>query len=380
MLIILGIDTNSFAQDIQDSTILSRKQRKVLEKERMYGSVERETKFGTNVQKISRTIYVMNYKGYDTNYVALPKHPFLINVSYLGLNFRHTMYAPSLDHPELESSSLRLTNNMTHRINLGFFYRGMGMNFGFALGNKTRRNLDFSFYARRFGLEISHQRINGSPGEFVYGDEDPYKVGTRDGEGVDVQSLKIGGFLVINPKRFSYPAVLKFSTIQKKTAGGFFVSATYFHCSTDASKAVPYQIVYNANRFTIKSNQLALGAGYGINIVPSGWKICLHAAVTPTLLTSFHGTLKYEGGNSFSPSEEYTKKLNEWMQMLKDKYDDKADFTFCLQYRAGLVYNVSERIVLGANVVVNDFETGNTSMFKASTQSTNVMATFGIRF
>ena len=36
--------------------------------------------------------------------------------------------------------------------------------------------------------------------------------------------------------------------------------------------------------------------------------------------------------------------------------------------------------VLGANVVVNDFETGNTSMFKASTQSTNVMATFGIRF
>lgn len=62
MLIILGIDTNSFAQDIQDSTILSRKQRKVLEKERMYGSVERETKFGTNVQKISRTIYVMNLK------------------------------------------------------------------------------------------------------------------------------------------------------------------------------------------------------------------------------------------------------------------------------------------------------------------------------
>ena len=327
---------------------------------------ESSTNVGKMIQKSLKKTYDGNYKGLDTNYILLPDHPFIIKLSYNGQFFKHNVYAPSSVSGRSGRSSTN--SDMANRIGIEASYRGAGIGFDFTVGGSKRNYLAFTYYHKRFGVELVSQRMNDVASLYRLNNSSPN--GTSNEESMDISTFKLHGFFVINNHRkFSYPSVLTYSTIQKRTAGGFFATATYFHSSTEDKLPKTGQTESRKLRFKVKSDFIALGGGYGINVVPQQGKIVLHASVNPVVLVSFNkssdtrvGPITREGSGT------------------KGNTESKTSWSFRVQGRLAAVYNVSERFVVGVNACYDNFESTGSKIFRTSTTEATISANVGVRF
>ena len=328
---------------------------------------ESSTNVGKMIQKGLKKTYDGNYMGLDSNYIVLPEHPFMIKLSYDGQFLKHNVYSPTAGS---RSSGRSSTNSdMANRIGIEASYRGAGIGFDFTVGNSRRNYLSFTYYQKRFGVELVSQRMNDVPSTFRPNGSG--QSGTDGEECMDISTFKLHGFFVINNHRkFSYPSVLTYSTIQKRTAGGFFATATYFHSSTDDKKPESLQTVGSKSKFKVKSDFIALGGGYGINVVPDQGKVVLHASVNPVVLVSFNRSSDSMVGPvvrlESSDSSDRTKSNTSW--------------NFSVQCRLAAVYNLSERFVVGVNAYYDNFESTGARIFRTSTTEATICANFGVRF
>lgn len=328
---------------------------------------ESGTNVGKMIQKGLKKTYDGNYMGLNPNYIVLPEHPFMIKLSYNGQFFKHNVYSPTAAS---RSSGRSSTNSdMANRIGIEASYRGAGIGFDFTVGNSRRNYLSFTYYQKRFGVELVSQRMNDVPSTFRPNGSS--QSGTGGEECMDISTFKLHGFFVINNHRkFSYPSVLTYSTIQKRTAGGFFATATYFHSSTDDKKPTSVQTTDSKLKFKVKSDFIGLGGGYGINVVPYQGKIVLHASVNPVVLVSFNRSSDSMVGPVVRL--ESSDGLNNTRS--------RTSWNFRVQCRLAAVYNVSERFVVGMNAYYDNFESTGSRMFRTSTTEATICANFGVRF
>ncbi len=327
---------------------------------------ESNTNVGKLIQKGLKKTYDNNYIGLDTNYITLPEHPFVVKLSYNGQFFKHKVYSPT----SASSSSGRSSTNsdMAHRVGIEASYRGAGIGFDFTVGSSKRKYLSFTYYQKRFGVELVSQSMDDIASSFRPNNATQY--GTGGNGSMDVSTFKLHGFFVINNHRkFSYPAVLTYSTIQKRSAGGFFATATYFHSSTEDKLPKTGQTESRKLRFKVKSDFIALGGGYGINVVPEQGKIILHASVNPVVLVSFNRSADTRVGPITRLNSER-----------REKTDSKTSWNFRVQCRLAAVYNVSERFVVGVNAYYDNFESTGSKMIRTSTTEATICANFGVRF
>ena len=131
--------------------------------------------------------------------------------------------------------------------------------------------LNFNSYGRRFGFDVIYQDAHNFTGWHDH--EGMERIELPDGV-LKVKTLNVNAFYVFNNRRFSYPAAFSQSYIQRQSAGSFLLAA-----SGQGQRAT---LDWEPD-MRLKITNLALGAGYGYNYVPSrGW--LLHISALPTFI------------------------------------------------------------------------------------------------
>ena len=137
------------------------------------------------------------------------------------------------------------------------------------MGKYRDYELNFNSYGRRFGFDVIYQDAHNFTGWHDH--EGMERIELPDGV-LKVKTLNVNAFYVFNNRRFSYPAAFSQSYIQRQSAGSFLLAA-----SGQGQRAT---LDWEPD-MRLKITNLALGAGYGYNYVPSrGW--LLHISALPT--------------------------------------------------------------------------------------------------
>ena len=165
--------------------------------------------------------------------------------------------------------------NRKATLSMGVSYLGLSLNVSLnpakLMGKYRDFELNFNSYGRRFGFDVIYQDAKNFKGWHDH--EGMERIELPDGL-LSVKTLNLNAFYVFNSRRFSYPAAFSQSYIQRRSAGSFLLGASGMgqHVTLDWDQEMQ-----------LKMTNIALGAGYGYNYVPSqGW--LLHISALPTFI------------------------------------------------------------------------------------------------
>ena len=152
----------------------------------------------------------------DTNYIGNYPRPWRVSMMHNASHFRSLAY--------IEDYSLHITTKMTNRLSFGVGYQGLAFNYNYRLGAKKKMEMSIQAYGRQMGVEVKFHgsdRINIS----VDGGGEGSK--SVDIEGAELFSYLIDGYYAFNNRKFSYPAALAQSKIQKRSAGSLLAGFSF---------------------------------------------------------------------------------------------------------------------------------------------------------
>lgn len=139
------------------------------------------------------------------------------------------------------------------------------------MGKYRDYELNFNSYGRRFGFDIIYQDAKNFKG---WHDHDGMERITLPDGKLQVKTLNLNAFYVLNSRRFSYPAAFSQSYIQRRSAGSFLLAASGQGQQADFD---------GEQAMKLTMTNIGIGAGYGYNFVPrEGW--LLHISALPTFI------------------------------------------------------------------------------------------------
>ena len=256
-----------------------------------YAKIQRCLKMYDRHLFIGDSLLAANYNKvkYDTNYIARPDARWTIklrgNLSGADLQTIAKTYG-------LESKT-KVMADCRGTLSMAVAYRGVGLGLAVNPAKLAGKNRDYEFnlnsYSNRYGFDVvylssktfhGHQQVGGN------------EIDVRKGD-ISQQALNLNFYYAFNYRKFSFPAAFSQSYIQKRSAGSFMVGASF-----DGSKT-------KVKGMTIRLNELAVGAGYAYNLVPSS-HLLFHLSALPTITVYSHDYTKMKAetvdGETESPT------------------------------------------------------------------------------
>lgn len=244
-----------------------------------------------DAQKVSKAKHIVDSlltkrylrTDFDTNYISRPKTKWTltgrINMSGAKIN-TEGQYEGRHYETDLEA-------DYKTTVSVGVSYLGLSLNLSLnpakLLGKYHDYELGFRSYGKRFGFDITYQDARNFNGwQKIDGAKQDI---TTSGDMLRLQTLNVNTYYVFNSRRFSYPAAMAHSYIQRRSAGSFLLAASG-HVQNGKLKDEEESI-------DLKMTNIGIGAGYGYNFVPGhGW--LLHISSLPTLIVYTHSSLKVD--------------------------------------------------------------------------------------
>lgn len=217
----------------------------------------------------------------DTSYIIRPQTNWTltgrINVS--GATLR--------DEGRQEGMAFKseMTADYKSTISVGVNYLGIAISLALnpakLMGKYKDYELNLCKYGNRWGIEGIYQDARDFTG--WYEDEGKPRLDLPP-EVIRLRSLNLSAYYAFNHRRFSYPAALSQSFIQRRSAGSFMVALAGQgqHVETNAE--------YSEYKSKLKVINIGVGGGYGYNWVP-GRNWLLHISALPTLIVYSHTSL-----------------------------------------------------------------------------------------
>lgn len=280
-------------------------------------------------------------RGIDTAYLQLPKYPFRlayrseVGGAHTSLNVEGLPYYGDL--------TARFRTNPTPKMGLNVAFRNFNIGYMADLF-KGYSNFGLSFIQNAWGLDIQRRKTS-----FAHGYFDASEVeGRTDIKAGDISmtTVFVSAYYAFNNKKFSMPAALKQSYIQRKSAGAPLLYADFRY--EDLLFNEDAYIVQAGGTKDIEICQIALGVGYGYNYTPNQGKLLLHISAIP-MLTVFNQMIMTGDSRMFWHNEEYDYNLV-FSRKLKPRYP----VFFTGMARAAIVWNINDRFVLACNAVCHN--------------------------
>lgn len=203
----------------------------------------------------------------DTDYVALPSQWWRVGV--LG----------ALQNTNINVSDYSMMYGMfgnadsDRKLKLGFqgAFRGWGASYSFDLDGSDRF-FNFLYFGNAFGVEFVDNRthsLNGKVDAFAWGldadfgfvpNETPVKILKDD---ILHHCILVDGYFVFNSRKFSFPAAMDLSYLQKKSAGSVLLGAAFVY--NDFAYLRNGELFAMSGVENIKISEFTFGAGYGYN-------------------------------------------------------------------------------------------------------------------
>lgn len=203
----------------------------------------------------------------DTNYVRPYKEwwqiAFINSFSNTNMNIR--CYSPMY--------GIEGNINADTKLKLALYasFRGLGVTYAHDV-NSRDMNLMFSYYGDIFGGEFLMNRSNSIHGPLnIYNwlENENYSYSlmnaTLDVKPNDLSYFNILSdfYVVLNYRKFSFPAALGFSHLQRRSAGSIILGGSYIYSGTKVKDRDLQNFWGGQSHFSIK--EAALGAGYAYN-------------------------------------------------------------------------------------------------------------------
>ena len=249
--------------------------------------------------------WVDNYltRGIDTSYIALPEHSWRLAYTNAMVGVHSTMSSsfnviiPGSSGPE--EMSFSLLNRTTPSVDLGFYagYRGFGFGYSWDALNAYAQRLSFSFGSKFIGIDFSIQTSTNITTRIILDNQYNWDQGKTN---IVITNASLNIWYALNAAHYSHQAAVKQSYIQKKTAGSLLVHLAYQSSQVDLRDTVkipdgerPLIPSIMSNVTAIRTRQIAIGIGYGINYTPNKGKVILHASAAAMLVTYSVNLISY---------------------------------------------------------------------------------------
>ena len=354
----------------------------------------------------------------DTNYVGAPKRhwTFMVDTYQAGLDIK--INTPNIQASQLMSQSLggiipegfelgklRADTHSGLNSQLGFYlsYDNIGLGYTWDVANGMNFDFSVGYDMGSFGWEGRLHRTKNMTGtlrldgrqaleerfaQYVTTLDDASRavvlpqlkeaqamlddIGEIRKGDMDVTSYLLNAWYVFSPRRYCHSAAFWPDLIQKRSAGSWMLNATGLYSKVKAKKNSLVTLMQGLDQFS--TTEIALGGGYAYNYVAPGSRLLIHGSLMPMVAYAFKGSLK--------PSkEDVSSEMQEYMKQASDKYlDGKHNISATGLARASIVYNASDRFVLGSDAILNIFTIGRKPNYNVVVDDWVVHAYIGVRF
>lgn len=392
------------------------------------------TGFGQSFfDKVDLGIDKFKYSKLDTNYIAPPTYKLMVAVESKNFWNHDNIHIPfSWTDPDIYETYPGLENYETEEIlsrtsqtslNLRVSYCGFSASYAFTLNGKgSRKAFALGSNGNKFGFKMGFERNSLNNARFrdyrylplmytfldafyeagaidkhytideiahhsvyerddIIDEEEEAKIGENDMWELDDIIRWYGNFYyAFNHRKFSMSAANYAQYIQKRSAGSFFVTGDVNFTRLHAHDLL------NTSNDTIRASRerfsafgIALGAGYGYNWTPNQGKFLLHGSIRPMI--DVYSRMDYDAHDWVHDDEGNVKKVKmERIPELQPLYDHKMKLTFGGVARVAAVWNISPRIVTGANMELTIRDNRNSKDYRMYNSCLNLNAYFAMRF
>lgn len=234
-------------------------------------------------------------------------------------------------------------------------FRGLGVTYAHDVDSRDM-NLLLSYYGNIFGGEILMNRSNSLHGPLsIYNwlENENYTFSpmniTLNVEPKDLSYFNILSdfYVVLNYRRFSFPAALGFSHTQRRSAGSIILGGSYIFSGTKVKSEDLRNFWGGQSHFSIK--EVALGAGYAYNFsyrIFENHSLLFHFSLLPMFTVWNHYSDRAREQNALVNPE--LVRYNETNWIWDDVENDAVQMV--LLFRNGMNYNY-KNVFLGVNTV-----------------------------
>jgi len=283
---------------------------------------------------------------------------------------------------EGSKSDLFVKSDLKTTLGFSANYRGISASFAINPSKFLKKNSDvryeLNYYNNKYGIDAGYQDVHN----LSVTDHFLKRIGNDKIANSSLKSLSVNGYYVFNGKRFSYPAVFNNTWTQKRSAGSFLASASFYYGrakSDDDAKGIQSgdNMVHG-----LKMRHISVGAGYAYNWVVNP-RLVLHISAQPSIMMwkDYKINERYRFGIDESEKTPDGAVLKDgyatydyWRKMPSNK------FNFYIVGRAGGTYNINNSQFIAATAVVQSFKTGRDSEFSLVNTNWKVRASYGWRF
>lgn len=319
-------------------------------------------------------------RGLDTNYIALPEHSWKIAYTNAMVGVHSTVHSTTEYEKNLKVTST-LVNKTTPSVDLGFYagYRGFGFGYSWDALNAYTRRLNFSFGSKFIGLDFSLQTSGNITTNLMVED---MTFDTRKNL-VTITNASLNLWYALNAAHYSHQAAIKQSYIQKKSAGSLLLHLQYMSSQVELSDTLKYiggtsPILPSlmSGMTAIRTRQIAVGIGYGINYTPNKGKVILHASAAAMLVAYSVNLISY-----YLPDSILAELPDKPMYYLNPSFPVHVTGNM----RAAVSWEINKYVHLNAwatveNIRFNSAYTANDSRLRLSNWNWKVQASVGVRF
>lgn len=221
-------------------------------------------------------------KGCDTSYVSLPKEGFAVylnntvagSTAVVDYHFHTGNVGPNGTYSGV------LRSRLTYMLALRFSYRGWGLSYSKDFSHNGDSEFSFTTYGQRYGFELRLYDTHTLSGTLTNREVIPNAIYKTSQGDIHQKLLLINLYYVFSRQRFSLPAAMSQTVIQRRSAGSWLALLNYYH--TDMDKAFEYSHVI--------FRQYSLGGGYAYNYVFAHEHCLLHGALMPMAMVWNHGS------------------------------------------------------------------------------------------
>lgn len=262
-------------------------------------------------RRFDNTIKRILLDGVDTSYVGLPATSWEIPSAF-------TMYGESLKLASSDGSVLPMDSGIVSEVGIGIGYHGLDYVQYFSTSkNVFSDHFEFNFYDNSWGFQI------------ITSDN---KYTTQD---LGIKEVTFGGYIALNGRQYSYPAVYYGNYIQKKSAGSPLIYFWYEHTKSYAIDPAPdlseeYPNIINlavcggyGYNWAFNKGKTLLNASASVGIIAPYWGVATQARLSAMHWFNDNLRLSFSAINYFSTGQRQLVEpyfLDEWMTVLSLSY------------------------------------------------------------
>lgn len=300
-----------------------------------------------------------NKKTFDTAYIARPDARWTVklraNVSGAVLQTDATV--DGVAHKTQVMSDVRGT------LSLAVAYRGVGLGLAVNPAKLAGKSQDYEFnlnsYSNRYGFDVVYLSSKTYHGHTDIGDN---RIDIPKGL-ISQKALNLNFYYAFNNRKFSFPAAFSQSYIQKRSVGSWLVGASFDGSKTEVSADEEHPSI---QPITIRLNEVAVGGGYGYNLV-AGRHWLFHLSSLPTITVYSH---------DYTKTQETDDEGNTTLVRNSMKYHFPS---VIITGRGAALYSWRNKFA-GATMVYNFSVAGSEEYLQVKREKWRVRMFFGFRF